>query len=106
MYDGHGSTRALFDPSLLLTLTGVYAQNASGTNQLFACDAYGNMLSLPDYATSVSEALTSLLYSGEQTDRTGLQYFHTHCSAPATTGRRPAIMCAPRNVERIHSRFL
>jgi RHS repeat-associated protein len=64
--DGHGSTRALFDNTRALL------QN-SGTPQLFAYDAYGNLLNLSGYATAISQALTSLLYSGEQTDRTGLQ---------------------------------
>jgi RHS repeat-associated protein len=66
LYDGHGSTRAL------LNAVGVVA-----AGQRYAYDAYGNML-----LGSPTTALTSLLYSGEQTDRTGLQYLRARYYDP------------------------
>jgi RHS repeat-associated protein len=81
MYDGHGSTRAL------LTSLAAVAQKMPGSiNQLFAYDAYGNLLPLTGYAASVGDSLTSLLYSGEQTDKTGLQYLRARMYDP-TNGR-------------------
>lgn len=78
LYDGHGSTRALLD-----ALAAVV-----GGNQRFAYDAYGNMLlaGLASYTATADAALTSLLYSGEQTDKTGLQYLRARYYN-LTTGR-------------------
>jgi RHS repeat-associated protein/fibro-slime domain-containing protein len=59
LYDGHGSTRRLVDATGQLLTTEIYRYDAFGV-------PIGNF----DPAT----ALTSLLYSGEQTDATGLQY--------------------------------
>lgn len=64
LYDGHGSTRMLVD-----------ATGQPLTGQVFRYDAFGNRL---DSAT----ALTSLLYSGEQTDPTGLQYLRARYYEP------------------------
>jgi RHS repeat-associated protein len=64
LYDGHGSTRALMD-----------ASGAIVVGQVFAYDAFGNRLDSAD-------ALTRLLYSGEQTDRTGLQYLRARYYDP------------------------
>ena len=50
--------------------------------QRFAYDAYGNMLAGTNL-TSVAAALTTLLYSGEQTDPTGLQYLRARFYNPA-----------------------
>jgi RHS repeat-associated protein len=59
LYDGHGSTRAL-------------TNSARQILQRFAYDAYGNLLAGVNLTTT--NALTNLLYSGEQTDgATGLQ---------------------------------
>ena len=69
--DGHGSTRMLVDA------TGQVVN--SGSLQIFRYDAFGNRL---DTAT----ALTTLLYSGEQTDATGLQYLRARYYNP-NTGR-------------------
>jgi len=69
LYDGHGSTRALLDAAGQVI-------NAA-TAQVFRYDAFGVRL---DAAT----ALTSLLYSGEQTDATDLQYLRARYYDPAT----------------------
>lgn len=69
--DGHGSTRMLVDA------TGQVVN--SGGLQVFRYDAFGNRL---DSVT----ALTSILYSGEQTDATGLQYLRARYYDP-NTGR-------------------
>jgi RHS repeat-associated protein len=74
--DGHGSTRGLFDNSGNIVV--------GSTPQLFAYDAYGNLLNLSGYATAISQALTAYLYSGERTDRTGLQYLRARFYDPAT----------------------
>ena len=66
LYDGHGSTRALLNASA-----------AIATNQVFNYDAFGNRL-------DANTALTSLLYSGEQTDATGMQYLRARYYNPAT----------------------
>jgi len=59
LYDGHGSTRGLVD-----------ATGQPLTGQIYRYDAYGNPIGFDS-----STALTTLLYSGEQTDQlTGLQY--------------------------------
>jgi RHS repeat-associated protein len=58
LYDSHGSTRLLVDPT---------GQPLDG--QVYRYDAYGNPIGFDPIA-----ALTSLLYSGEHTDITGLQY--------------------------------
>ena len=68
-YDGHGSTRQLVDA------TGTVA-----AGQNFAYDAYGNAVGFNPVS-----AETTLLYSGEQTDRaTGLQYLRARYLDPAT----------------------
>ena len=70
--DGHGSTRQLVDA------TGAVIN--SGTAQVFAYDAYGN-----PHGFSLADALTTHLYSGEQTDQlTGLQYLRARYYNPAT----------------------
>ena len=52
----------------------------SGTAQVFAYDAYGN-----PHGFSLADALTTHLYSGEQTDQlTGLQYLRARYYNPAT----------------------
>ena len=66
--DGHGSTRMLVDAT---------GQPLSG--QVFAYDAFGIRL-------DTASALTTLLYSGEQTDATGLQYLRARYYNP-NTGR-------------------
>ncbi len=66
LYDGHGSTRGLVDAT---------GQPLSG--QVYRYDAFGIRL---DTAT----ALTTLLYSGEQTDPTGLQYLRARYYDPAS----------------------
>lgn len=53
--------------------------------QRFAYDAYGNMLTGTGL-TLAADAWTSLLYSGEQTDKTGLQYLRARYYDP-TNGR-------------------
>ena len=69
LYDGHGSTRGLVD-----------ATGQPLTGQIYAYDAFGNRL-------DSSNALTTLLYSGEQTEAvTGLQYLRARYYDP-TTGR-------------------
>ncbi len=71
LYDGHGSTRALLDA------IGQVIHSA-GVAQIFRYDAFGVRLDL-------AAALTSLLYSGEQTDAlTGLQYLRARYYDPAT----------------------
>jgi RHS repeat-associated protein len=70
LYDGHGSTRAISNASRQIL-------------QRFAYDAYGNLLSGVNLTTV--NALTSLLYSGEQTDSgTGLQYLRARMYDPRT----------------------
>ncbi len=72
--DGHGSTRQLVDA------TG--AVITSPTAQVFAYDAYGN-----PHGFTLANALTTHLYSGEQTDQlTGLQYLRARYYSPATGG--------------------
>jgi RHS repeat-associated protein len=66
--DGHGSTRGLVD---------AIGQPVSG--QVYRYDAFGNRL-------DSTSALTTILYSGEQTDATGLQYLRARYYDP-TTGR-------------------
>jgi RHS repeat-associated protein len=73
LYDGHGSTRSVVDAALALA-------------QKYAYDAYGNMLPGLGLHAEPATALTSLLYSGEQTDATGLQYLRARYYDP-TTGR-------------------
>ncbi len=68
LYDGHGSTRALLDTAA-----------AIAANQVFNYDAYGNPIGFDP-----ANALTSLLYSGEQTDPTGMQYLRARYYDPAT----------------------
>ena len=71
--DGHGSTRMLVD-----ALGNVIANGT--TPQVFAYDAYG----LP-VGFDLNLALTTHLYSGEQTDQlTGLQYLRARYYNPAT----------------------
>ena len=52
----------------------------------FAYDAYGNLLAGSDLTNEVASAITSLLFSGEQTDKTGLQYLRARYY-DARTGR-------------------
>jgi len=68
LYDGHGSTRAL--------LTA-----AAAILERYAYDAYGNQLEGPGL-TSAANAATRFLYSGEQTDKTGLQYLRARYYDP------------------------
>jgi RHS repeat-associated protein len=91
LYDGHGSTRALMigngpgnpdaNPPILPARIAA--------DQVFDYDAYGQML--PRYASSsatseiVQTPATTLLYAGEQTDRsTGLQYLRARYYSPAS----------------------
>jgi RHS repeat-associated protein len=67
LYDGHGSTRRLVD------LTGLPL-----TSEIYRYDAFGNPIGFEP-----GTAKTSLLYSGEQTDRTGLQYLRARYYDPA-----------------------
>jgi RHS repeat-associated protein len=78
LHDGHGSTRALLDAT-----AGVVKKDGT-IDQLFVYDAYGNLLNLSGFATAIDQALTTLLYSGEQTDRTGLQYLRARYYDPRT----------------------
>ena len=56
--DGHGSTRVLIDDA-----------GTPAIQEMYDYDAYGNLIDSP------ATPLTTLLYSGEQTDSvTGLQY--------------------------------
>ena len=72
LYDGHGSTRALLNGSGAVATNTV---NSTAWAQRFAYDAYGNLLGGTGLSSDLSVVLTSLLYSGEQTDPgTGLQY--------------------------------
>ena len=62
-HDGHGSTRVLTDATGQIAAPG-------GVRQLFAYDAYGNMLGM-----AATQAATSLLYSGEMfNSRIGQEY--------------------------------
>jgi RHS repeat-associated protein len=70
LYDGHGSTRALL--------------NGTSIAERYAYDAYGNMLAGALLAATTD--LTRFLYSGEQTDATGLQYLRARYY-DAATGR-------------------
>jgi RHS repeat-associated protein len=70
MYDGHGSTRALLDAAAAIV-------------QTFAYDAYGNHLTATGL-TSATAAYTNLLYSGEWTLPTGLQYLRARYYNPST----------------------
>ena len=73
LYDGHGSTRGLVD-AMGLPLSG----------QVYAYDAYGNQLTGSGLTTAAA-ALTTLLYSGEQSDLvTGLQYLRARFYDPST----------------------
>jgi RHS repeat-associated protein len=65
LYDGHGSTRALLDPD-------------ADVVEVYAYDAYGNAIGFDPGA-----ALTTFLYSGEQTDQTGLQYLRDRYLDPS-----------------------
>jgi RHS repeat-associated protein len=68
--DGHGSTRILW--------------NIDGNPfEFYAYDAFGNMLAGPGL-TGAADASTRLLYSGEQTDQTGLQYLRARYYDPRT----------------------
>ena len=75
--DGHGSTRILTEASVATThLTN---------SQFFLYDAYGNMIeeTLANFVDSAN-ALTSILYSGQQTDQTGMQYLRARYYDPST----------------------
>jgi RHS repeat-associated protein len=66
--DGRGGTRAVLDAAAAVLMH-------AGAKQLFAYDAYGSLIAAPGLVAAVENAVTSLLYNGEQTDRaTGLQY--------------------------------
>jgi RHS repeat-associated protein len=71
--DGHGSTRMLVEAlGQLIT--------ESGTQQIFAYDAYGNPVGFDP-----AFAITALLYNGEQTDKlTGRQYLRARYYDAAT----------------------
>jgi len=74
-YDGHGSTRVLFN------MAGAIA-TVAGVEQIFFYDAYGNLLNM-----QIAQAATNLLYSGEQFDsKIGQQYLRARYY-DATTGR-------------------
>jgi RHS repeat-associated protein len=82
LYDGHGSTRALLNASGAVATNTV---NSTAWAQRFAYDAYGNLLGGTGLSSDQSVILTSLLYSGEQTDRaTGLQYLRARYYDPST----------------------
>lgn len=66
LYDGHGSTRALASSTTGLVVSG----------QVYTYDAYGNLINF------TGTPQTSLLYSGEQTDTTGLQYLRSRFYDP------------------------
>ena len=93
LYDGHGSTRALIVGDDGLPGTVVHS-DAPGTEivQYFDYDAYGNLINRHyDSGTgglgatyTVAQAITSILYSGEQTDRNGTQYLRARYYDPAT----------------------
>ncbi len=70
LYDGHGSTRAVVDA-------------AGAIQQRYGYDAYGKMLSGAALTSDLTTALVSLLYSGEKTDKTGLQYLRARYYDPA-----------------------
>jgi RHS repeat-associated protein len=65
IYDPHGSTRLLTNPDALVT-------------QAFVYDAFGNPLGFDP-----ANAGTTLLYNGEQTDASGLQYLRARYYDPA-----------------------
>lgn len=68
LYDLHGSTRGLIQP------TGAFA--TTPTSQIFRYDAYGNRL-------DGNTADTTLLYSGEWTDASGWQYLRERYYKPS-----------------------
>jgi RHS repeat-associated protein len=74
-HDGHGSVRVLFDM-------------AAAIAQVFAFDAYGQMLGIHDAIANpvnLDQAITSLLYSGEHFDADiQRQYFRARFYDPAT----------------------
>lgn len=76
-HDGHGSVRVLYDLAAMI-------------EQLFAFDSYGKLLSIHNgisqfTSANASDALTSLLYSGEQFDsRIGQQYLRARYYDPST----------------------
>jgi RHS repeat-associated protein len=66
--DGRGGTRMLLDAG-----GDVLLHNS--IKQLFGYDAYGTLLGAPGLVGEIADAMTSLLFNGEQTDTaTGLQY--------------------------------
>lgn len=69
LYDGHGSTRAILTASLAFV-------------QKFAYEAYGTMLSSAQLANATT-ALTHLLYSGEWTNASGLQWLRDRWMQPS-----------------------
>jgi RHS repeat-associated protein len=69
LYDGHGSTRAVMDAN-------------STVVQRYAYDAYGNQLNASGL-TAAASALSSLLYSGEHTDKGGMQYLRARNYDPS-----------------------
>lgn len=84
--DGHGSTRAVYDLDVLLDRIANSGNIADAIQQRYAYDAYGNLLAGTHLTDQVASALVSLLYSGEQTDLTGLQYLRARYYNPSTGG--------------------
>jgi RHS repeat-associated protein len=76
-YDGHGSVRVLTDLSAAVA-------------QIYVYDAYGNMLAIYSgtrgfMGNNGADAITSLLYSGEQFDpQMGMQYLRARYYDPST----------------------
>lgn len=75
LHDGHGSTRVLLD--------GNETDAAFMVLQRYAYEAFGNMLG-DNGMVQASAALTTLLFSGEQTDATGLQYLRARYYNPSS----------------------
>jgi RHS repeat-associated protein len=74
VYDGHGSTRMLLASPTPTTVT---------VQQRYAYDAYGNQLTgAGSGLTTADAATTRFLYSGERTDKTGLQYLRARYYDP------------------------
>ena len=81
LYDGHGSTRVLTDSNGAIAINdmGTSGNTADDVAQIFRYDAFGNAVGF-----NPANALTTLLYSGEQTDSTGLQYLRARYYDPAS----------------------
>jgi RHS repeat-associated protein len=72
VYDGHGSTRDV--AAVISTVVTVL--------QSYAYNAYGVRISASNLTSLATAALTSLLYSGEQTDKSGMQYLRARYYRP------------------------